>query len=148
MKKWERIAAAVLTLIGAGAALEAWNLGLGDFHQPGPGFFPLWLSLILAFVSFLYLLTRMGADPQPVALWTKKTWFRPTLAAGIMLAFANLLGWLGFFSSTFFLFVVWLILIEREKWLTIGLVSVLGTLCLYLVFTLFLKIPLPKGILF
>jgi hypothetical protein len=148
MKKWERIAALVLTLIGAGAALEAWKMGLGDFHQPGPGFFPLWLSLILALVSFSYLLTRMGTDSKPVALWTKETWVRPTLAAGIMFAFANLLGWLGFFSSTFFLFVVWLVIIEREKWSTIGLVSVLGTLCLYFVFTLFLKIPLPKGILF
>jgi hypothetical protein len=55
---------------------------------------------------------------------------------------------MGFFSATFLLFLAWLILIEREKWLTVGLVSVLGTLSLFLVFTVFLKVPLPKGAIF
>jgi hypothetical protein len=58
------------------------------------------------------------------------------------------MGELGFFSSTFLLFLAWMIIIEREKWKTIGLVSLVGTFCFYLVFAFFLKVPLPKGILF
>jgi hypothetical protein len=65
-----------------------------------------------------------------------------------MFLYTLAMDWIGFFSATFLLFLVWLILIEREKWLTVGLVSVLGTLSFFLVFTVFLKVPLPRGIIF
>jgi len=148
MKKWERAAAIFLTLIGIGAATQAREMGFGNFHHPGPGFFPFWLSFFLAIVSVIYLLTQSGKDFQPAPLWKKRTWVRPFLATVVLLIYANLLSWIGFFSATFFLFLVWLIIIEREKWLTVGLVSVLGTAGLYFIFTVFLKIPLPKGMLF
>ena len=148
MKKWERIAAAILTFIGVAAAAIAYEMGFGDFNHPGPGFFPFWLSAILALVSFVYFLTKLGADSHRVSLWDKYTWVRPSLAAVVMLLFALSMGWIGFFSSTFLLFLVWLILIERERWRTVVLVSTLGTACLYLTFTVFLRVPLPKGAIF
>ena len=148
MKRWERIAASTLTFIGVAAAVIAYDLGFGDFNHPGPGFFPFWLSAILALVSFVYLLTRLGADSRRVPLWEKRTWVRPSQAAVVMFLYALSMGWMGFFSSTFLLFLVWLILIEREKWLTIILVSTLGTVCLYFAFTVFLRVPLPRGIAF
>ena len=148
MKKWERIAAAALAFIGVAAAAIAYKLGLGDFRHPGPGFFPFCLSAILALVSFIYFLTQLGADSLRVTLWDKHSWIRPFGAAGMMFLYSLAMGWMGFFSSTFLLFLAWLILIEREKWLTVGLVSVLGTLSFFLVFTVFLKVPLPRGIIF
>ncbi len=148
MKKWERIAAAILIFIGVAAAAIAYDLGFGDFHQPGPGFFPFWLSGILALVSFLYFLTRLGSESERLPLWERRTWFRPSMAAAVMFVYSLAMGWIGFFSATFLLFLAWLIAIEREKWLTVGLVSVLGTASLYLIFIVFLKVPLPKGVLF
>jgi hypothetical protein len=65
-----------------------------------------------------------------------------------MLLFTLSMGWLGFFASTFLLFLAWLIVIERERWVTVGTVSVLGTLGAYLLFSVLLKVPLPKGLLF
>jgi len=148
MKRWERIAAATLAFIGVAAAAIAYDLGFGDFHHPGPGFFPFWLSATLALVSFIYFFIQLGADPHPVSLWDKHSWVRPFEAAGVMFLYTLAMSWIGFFSATFLLFLVWLILIEREKWLTVGLVSVLGTLSFFLVFTVFLKVPLPRGIIF
>jgi len=148
MKRWERIAAAILTLVGVAAAAIAYDLGLGDFQHPGPGFFPFWLSLILALVSFVYFLSQLGADSRRVLLWDQQTWVRPSLAAAVMFLYSLTMGWIGFFSATFLLFLAWLIFIEREKWLTVGMVSVLGTLSLYFIFTVFLKVPLPKGAIF
>jgi len=148
MKRWERIAAAVLTFLGVAAGVIAIDLGFGDFHHPGPGFFPFWLSAILALVSFIYFLTQLGGDSSRVSLWEKYAWVRPFQAAGVMFLYSLAMGWLGFFSSTFLLFLIWLILIEREKWLTVGLVSTLGTFSFFLVFAVFLKVPLPKGVLF
>ena len=148
MRRWERIGAAFLIFLGVGAAAIAYRLGLGTLHHPGSGFFPFWLSLVLAFVAFIYLLSQRGPDSERVSLWSKEFLLRPALAAGVMFLFALAMDWIGFFPSTFLLFLAWLILVEREKWLTIGLVSILGTASLYIIFSLFLKVPLPKGSLF
>ena len=148
MRRWERIAAAFLIFLGVGAAAIAYRLGFGNLHHPGSGFFPFWLSLVLAFVAFIYLLSQRGPDSERVSLGSKEFLLRPALAAGVMFLYALAIGWIGFFSSTFLLFLAWLILVEREKWLTIGLVSILGTVSLYIIFSLFLKVPLPKGSLF
>lgn len=148
MKRWERIAAAILIFIGMAAAAIAYNLGFGDLHHPGPGFFPFWLSIILALVSFIYFITRIGADSHRARLWDKRAWVRPSLAALVMFLYSLAMGWIGFFPATFLLFLSWLILIERERLLTVSLVSILGTASIYIIFTVFLKVPLPRGTFF
>jgi putative tricarboxylic transport membrane protein len=148
MHRWERFVAAFLIFFGVGAAALAYRMGFGGLHHPGPGFFPFWLSTFLAVLAFIYFLTKLHPQSPPGRLWQKGAWVRPSLAALVMFVYTFLMGDLGFFSSTFLLFLAWLIVIEREKWLTVGLVSILGTVTLYLVFTIFLKVPLPKGILF
>jgi len=148
MRLWERWTAIFLIFFGTAAAALAHRMGFGDLHHPGPGFFPFWLSAILAFLSFIYLFANLRAAAPGKSLWGKGDWVRPCLAALGMFGYTLLMGELGFFSSSFCLFLFWLILIEREKWKTIGLVSLLGTFCFYLVFGFFLKVPLPKGILF
>ena len=146
MKKWDRIAAIVLFLIGVGAAWEAIHIGLGNFNSPGPGFYPFWLAVILAVVSFVYFLNHLGVDPQAMAFWRKRAWIRPTII--VMFGYGFLLSWLGFASATFLLFIVWLLVIEREKPFTVALVSITVTTVVYLLFSVFLKVPLPNGLLF
>ena len=148
MRRCERITAAFLIFLGMGAAAVAYGMGFGNLHQPGPGFFPFLLSAFLTVLGFIYFFTRLGSDSKPEQLWEKGVWVRPFLAALVMSVYAVLMGELGFFSTTFLLFLAWLIIIEREKWLTVCLVSIMGTLSFYLVFTVFLKVPLPKGFLF
>lgn len=148
MKKWERIAALVLFFLGIGAAWEATKIGFGSFSAPGPGFYPFWLAIILAGVSLIYFLNNLGKDPKVVALWEEKTWVRPLIAIVVMLAYGLLLDHIGFLLDTFFLFVVWLTVIEREKPLTVALVSTIGTTVVYVLFVHFLQVQLPKGILF
>ena len=148
MRRWEKWTAVFLISFGVGAAALAYRMGFGGLHHPGPGFFPFWLSAILAFISFIYLLTNLRPSAPATPLWGGGNWVRPSLAAGVMVVYTILMGELGFFSSTFLLFLAWMIIIEREKWKTIGLVSLVGTFCFYLVFAFFLKVPLPKGILF
>ena len=148
MKKWERIAATVLLLLGVGGAVEALNIGFGTFMSPGPGFYPFWLAVVLAATSLLYLLLNLGKDLEKLSLWVNRSWVRPLLGVLVMFAYGLLLGWLGFFSATFLLFVAWLTIVEHEKWLKVALVSVLGTIGVYLLFGVLLKLQLPHGILF
>jgi putative tricarboxylic transport membrane protein len=148
MKRFERIAAGVLFAIGGGAAHLALQMGYGSARFPGPGYLPFWLATLLAVTSGLYFLSRLGSEAETRPLWGRKAWLRPTLSAVIMLLFALLMGWLGFFASTFLLFLAWLIVVERERWPVVGVVSVLGTLGAYLLFGVLLRVPLPKGMLF
>ena len=148
MKRWDRSAALVLFLIGIAAAWEATNIGYGSFRSPGPGFYPFWLAVILALVSLIYFFTNLGKDPKVMALWEKNIWLRPLFAAIVMLGYGLLLNKLGFIVDTFLLFLIWLLVIEREKILTVALVSTIGTTVVYLLFTVFLQVQLPKGILF
>jgi hypothetical protein len=148
LKRWERIAALVLAVVGIGAAAKARTMGFRTFHHPGPGFFPFWLSAILALASLIYLSTRLGQDREKLSLWESGSWVRPLIAGTVMFVFSLLVGWTGFYSATFFLFTAWLTVIDRGSWLRAGSVSVLGTAGFYLLFGLFLKVPLPRGILF
>ena len=148
MKRFERVAAGVLFAIGSGAAYLAIEMGYGSARFPGPGFLPFWIASLLALTAGLYFLARIGPDVVPHRLWEPDTWRRPSLSAIIMLLFTLLMGWLGFFASTFLLFLAWLIVVERERWLIIGAVSALGTLGAYILFAVLLKVPLPKGLLF
>jgi putative tricarboxylic transport membrane protein len=148
MKRFERVAAGALFVVGSGAAYLAIEMGYGSVRFPGPGFLPFWIAGLLALTAGLYCLARLGPDAVPRQLWERAAWRRPGLSAIIMLLFTLLMGWLGFFASTFLLFLAWLIVVEQERWLTIGAVSALGTLGAYILFAVLLKVPLPKGLLF
>lgn len=148
MKRYERLAAAFFTLLGLGAAVQALEMGYGSTRFPGPGFLPFWLSALLAGTSLIYLFSQLGADAERRPLWEPRSWVRPLLSAGLMLAFSFLMGWLGLFSATGLLFASWLTLIERERWTVVVATTVLGTGCAYVLFGVLLKIPLPHGLLF
>ena len=146
MKRWERIAAISLFLIGVGGAIGAWQIRFGTFQAPGPGFFPFWLASLLALLSLVFFVRNLGEDVIPVALWAKGSWIRPLKAACVMFVYVLLIGRLGFISSSALLFVAWLRIVEHSSWKTVALLVVGGTAGLYL-FTSLLSISLPRGIL-
>ena len=146
MKRWERIAAISLFLIGVGGAIGAWQIGFGTFQAPGPGFFPFWLASLLALLSLVFFVRNLGEGVIPVALWAKGSWIRPLKAACVMFVYVLLIGRLGFISSSALLFVAWLRIVEHSSWKTVALLVVGGTAGLYL-FTSLLSISLPRGIL-
>ena len=148
MKRFERSAAVALLTFGAGAAYMAVEMGYGSVRFPGPGFLPFWLAASLAVTAAIYLAANLGPESAARPLWDPGTWRRPALSAVVMLGFTLLMGWIGFFTATFLLYLAWLVLIERARWLMVGAVSVLGTLGAYILFAVLLQVPLPKGLFF
>ncbi|HWR29628.1 MAG TPA: tripartite tricarboxylate transporter TctB family protein [Negativicutes bacterium] len=146
MKRWERLSATALFLVGIGGAFGAWKIGFGSFQSPGPGFFPFWLATLLTITCLVFFLRNLGADLISVSLWTKGSWQRPAKAAGVMFIYVLLIGQLGFISSTALMFVAWSRIVEHSSWKSAALLVVCGTAGLYL-FSTVLAIPLPKGFL-
>ena len=58
MKRWERMSATALFLVGIGGAFGAWKIGFGSFQSPGPGFFPFWLATLLTITCLVFFFTE------------------------------------------------------------------------------------------
>jgi hypothetical protein len=144
----DRVAAVVFLLLGGYVAMVGWTLGVGTLQKPGPGFQPLVLGVLFLGLAATYLAAACRGPRAAAAPWPLEQWKRPLSASGAILFFWLCLTWLGFPVTTLVFLLFWLWVIEGESWKRIVLVSVSATVCLYLVFTVVLRIRLPLGTLF
>ncbi len=153
------LSAAVLLLL-AGAYL-GYNVRhpLDTLANPGPGIFPLAVGLLLLILATLQLVraggslleksratesnsppaTPVEASPHPPADPA------PLLMMGFLVVYLMTVSWIGFLTSTFFLVIACGKLMGSQGWgrpmaLAAGIV-----LCCYLLFIVWLKVPLPAG---
>ncbi len=146
MNKWQRINALAFFFLAVFAAVKAVGIGFGTFKSPGAGFFPFWLAVLMAVVALVYYAAYRGADKaaQEGKYWRLR---RPAVAVAVMLLFTQAMEYLGFGTATFFLFVAWMRGVEKERWLKTGLVAVIGTVSVYVLFAVLLQLTLPRGLL-
>ncbi|MDA8125601.1 MAG: tripartite tricarboxylate transporter TctB family protein [Deltaproteobacteria bacterium] len=135
------------------AAFICWQslaFGVGTLGQPGPGFLSFSAGVAMGLLSLVFLigtfLKRRGSgEPSGEAKTGSRRATVITLCLSLF-AYAIAVHWLGFVLATL-LFVVFLFrIVETEPWwrsLTKGALVTAGN---YLVFVLWLGIPLPKGI--
>jgi hypothetical protein len=120
---------------------------MGKASRPGPGFLPFGLALILIALSIALLARSWKREEQSVPFWPDRGWVRPLLGVVIFLLYAVFLPPLGFIPTTFLFLIFWMWVIERIRWATILPISMAVTAVLYLIFSYFLEVPLPGGIL-
>ena len=65
----------------------------------------------------------------------------------ILISYAFVVGFIGFILTTFLFLIIWMAVIERLRWRTIISISIGTTVGLYLIFSFFLEVPLPRGFL-
>jgi drug/metabolite transporter (DMT)-like permease len=147
MKKWQRRAALVFFVVAAAAAVKAFDIGFGSFGAPGPGFFPFWLAVLMAAVAAGYYAVNRGDDGEAPRARAKGWYKRPAVAVAVMLLYVQALEYLGFATATFFLFAAWLRGVEGERWRLVGLVAVIGTAAMYVLFAVLLHLAVPRGLL-
>ena len=133
------------------AFLEARELGIGTLQVPGPGFAILLGGLILGTFSILLILSALLGEKQLLP-GTEQSGqpkgrgrLRVVLVFCALLAYIALLPKIGFLILTFVLITFMYHLLERgNPWLDVaaGLCTVVLA---YLVFSVWLQIPLPRG---
>jgi hypothetical protein len=125
--------------------ISYFTLPYGNYFRPGPAFLPFWSGALVGFLALLLLIKSLWRKAEKRKFFQgnpRKIFF----ALSVLIAYGLLFGFLGFFLCNFlliFLFLIW----ERKKWylaLGSGLVS---ALVFYLVFSYWLNVPLPRGIL-
>ena len=102
----ERFGSLFLLLVGGYALIHSARLPLGNWNQPGPGVFPLLLSLLLSAIGVALLVSSKGGNKfnwKDSLSRQKNTWAIMGLTVGFILGF----GRLGFvLTSGIYLFLL------------------------------------------
>lgn len=132
-----------LVATGAGFALGALQYPLGRSAQPGPGYFPLLLGVVLALLGGLLAAKALVVPPGPQEDLGAMAW-RPLLVvnAAIVL-FGFLLPRAGLALTVPVLVVVVGMASPSFRWRTSLASAAVLTLSTWLVFVVLLKLPLP-----
>jgi len=148
MKRPYQLTALVLFFFSGLIAYESLQLKYYTPLGPGPGFFPFWLSLCLAAlaVAIFYQATFKKAAPRPADFVDTRV--------GYLRAFTMCTAWiwatlmlerLGYRLTMLVFFPLLLLSLGRVKGFLVILISILGSVVAYYVFSIFLSVPLPVG---
>lgn len=139
-----------LLLVGLFATIEALKLSIGEASNPGPGFFPFYLGVILSLTSFVLLArslivmrARSGISSQESRQPLRRVKVWVTLLAMVGYAFA--LDSLGFLLATFLLILFLNKVIEPRRWWVAVAASFATTVAAYALFRL-LDVRFPDGL--
>jgi putative tricarboxylic transport membrane protein len=150
MKRADLVTGIVLLLFSLTLAFESARMPLMVGVTTGPGFLPLLLSVFIGALSVSILVSSMrrpeGVDPA-VTWPTGRGRFWIIVIFAALLAYTFLITILGYVLSTFafMLLVVWLLGSYRWYWTVVMSLSI--SVGLYVVFRMWLGMPLPTGVL-
>ncbi|MBI2224775.1 MAG: tripartite tricarboxylate transporter TctB family protein [Betaproteobacteria bacterium] len=150
MNKGEAVAGAVCVAIGVLMLLESIKFPYFVEGVPGPGFLPLWISL--GIIGAGLVLAVKGIRPRLVLqegiTWPEAAgWRRVGLMLGALAVSLLLLEILGFMVTTTLFMAVVVFGLGVRSWRMLAAVPLLSAVGLYAIFAVWLRVPLPKGIL-
>lgn len=149
MKSWQRYAGIFLLAVAALVIQQSvWVLRLFDHGQPGSGFMPFGLGVLLGVLALALITTHRGPDEQRIPFWEPRAWLHPLLAIAITAVYIVVFDDIGIISSVVVLVTCWLLLVERKTVVVSAGTGVLTALAVYLVFDRLLQTPFPRGLLF
>jgi putative tricarboxylic transport membrane protein len=140
----------IVCLVIAGIALwQSVRVPMGNIRQPGPGFLPFWVGVLLALLSAILWFEASFRKPaaEPARFLSGEGKWPYVVAAGVaLLIYTFLLEPLGFVISTFLLLIFLFRVIGKQKWWVGVTGSILVTFFTHLIFRVALKVQLPRGL--
>ena len=146
MVRTDAVAAGAVLVLAAVALHEAGQLPFGTVRDPGPGFLPWWIGTTLGLLAVLLLGQALAARPPARAAGRGRRVLGVAGLVGALAAYVALLEPLGYPLSTFLLVLFLLRVVDPHRWtqaLGVAAVAAVGS---YVVFAVWLKVPLPPGL--
>lgn len=134
-------AALVALAVGVLGAIGSYGLGLGELTQPGPGLWPFAISVVIAVLSVVLLITGRGL--QDTERFSRAS-LQTVIGLVTLVALAALLPLIGFEIPALLLMLVWLRWLGKESWRSSIVISICAVAAFYVLFVLLLQIPLPR----
>ncbi len=125
---------------------EALKLKIGEFNQPGPGFFPFCIGLVMGILSIVALVLSLLERKGQIVTSEKIRWWNIILIVLLLIGYALSLEKVGFLINTFLLITILLRFVEPQSWRTSILGGIIIAILTNLVFNVFLKAQIPRGI--
>jgi putative tricarboxylic transport membrane protein len=129
-------------------AFECYRLGLGTWHEPGPGYFPFGATVLLggmALSVFIKSLRRSAAPKQGPPLEQKSRRLNVVLVLIAMGLYSFFLNTIGFVLCTFLIVFFFVKVIALQRWKSSILMAIGMAVGSYLLFSVLLNAPLPLG---
>jgi putative tricarboxylic transport membrane protein len=152
MNKAETAAGAVFVALGAWMLRDAINMPYFVEGVPGPGFLPLWIGL--GIIVSGVVLAGKGIWPRLATLnaesvtWPQAAgWWRVGLMLGAMALSLVMLDKLGFMLTTALFMAAVVFGLGVRSWWVLVSVPLVSAVALYVIFAVWLRVPLPKGLL-
>jgi len=138
--------------IGIIICILALQFDLGSFHEPGPGFVAFLSGLFLCGIGLIMTISRTISKKRPGQVASGDhtfqiiSWPRLAYTTGLLLGYTLLIEILGYILATFLLiwgmFYDW----EKKNWAWSLLFSVVTALGSYIMFEVWLRCQLPRGV--
>ena len=143
-RQGELCAAAALLLVGVFFVWQSASLKFGGIEQPGPGFFPMVLGLILSALALVIALSRwrQPANGEAIALGHRDVW----LALAALIALPILFERLGAYATLGLFMAGLLVLIGRVSPALAIAASAAAMLAVWGFFQVLLGVRLPPGV--
>lgn len=152
----------VLILFGAGFLFYALQYPLDSWENPGPGIFPLAAGIVFMGLAGWQLLRvfrtqgqpddehRVRIDIKSIQKFLQKNEGekKVLLMVAVLVLFLLAVKWIGFFVSSFIFVIIFSRITQAGDWLKPITLSVAVNLFSYLLFEIWLKMSLPRGLLF
>ena len=144
----ERVASLVFFLIGFYGLIFSIQLPVGKWREPGPGVFPLALSILLCFFGILWFVRGKGINRKRRVDWFETIRRRSTplkiagATAGVIIAWDRL-GYV--LASSLYIFVLFLWVSRYRYSIATGLAIAIGAGS-WLFFAKLLAVQLPLGL--
>jgi len=146
MKRLDLYSSAFWLAFSTYIAGESYRMGLGKWDDPGPGYFPFGAALLFACMALSVFVksVREASSPKTVVGGRVRRQ-KVILVLIVMVLYTLLLNSIGFVLCTFLIVVFFVKVVALRRWTS----SIMMALCMsigsYLLFSFFLKAPLPKG---
>lgn len=149
MKRYDQISSLVWLAMGVYICVESLRLPLGAWQDPGPGFLPLGSGIFLCIFACLAFSQAWMRDEDKLhgSWYSRERWKKLVLILATLFGYALILNYLGFIASTFIFLLILFRFVEPQKWIVAIGGSALASIACYMVFELWLKTQLPRGIL-
>jgi putative tricarboxylic transport membrane protein len=142
------IAVSLLLLALAGLlGFDNWRTGMGwDSTGPQPGYFPFYLSVILAGACLWGLAKELRARRMPDEAFVSRAQLRRVLQVFVpTVLFCVLTQWLGLYVASFLLIAGFMALVGRIAWWKSILTAFIFSAAMFVTFDVAFDVIMPKG---